>query len=118
MQYEVYRRTGISDEEFKGIDAFFKQIENEDKGLSNGAQSNLNWGAYVSGPLHPYNEKGVIYFKALVKAALQQHLLKEQKLGRQISPIRRSTTSESIGAEEEFCRSLCNQEESEALIQW
>lgn len=115
MQYEVYRRKGLSDEEFHGIDAFFKQIENEDKGLSNGAQRNLNSDTYVHGPLHPHNEKGVIYFKGLVKDALQRHALEEQELGRHIGSIRRSTDSGPVKADEAFCRAVCDQT---ALVEW
>lgn len=57
MQYEVFRHKDASDEEFKELDDFFKQVENEDKNLCNGAQRNLNAGVYVNGELQPFNEK-------------------------------------------------------------
>ncbi|KAI1617058.1 Rieske [2Fe-2S] iron-sulfur domain-containing protein [Exophiala viscosa] len=118
MQYEVYRRRGLAEQEFRDIDAFFKQIENEDKGLSNGAQRNLNSDTYVSGPLHSHNEKGVIYFKGLVKAAVEQHWSEEEKLGHKIVPIRRSMRSESIEAEERFCNAVCGDEELKSFSDW
>ena len=57
MQYEVFRHNDAPDEVFKQLDGFFKQVENEDKNLCNGAQRNLNAGVYVNGNLQPSNEK-------------------------------------------------------------
>lgn len=57
MQYEVFRHRDASDKAFKELDDFFKQVENEDKNLCNGAQKNLNAGVYVNGELQPFNEK-------------------------------------------------------------
>lgn len=57
MQYEAFRHENASDETFKELDTFFKQVENEDKNLCNGAQQNLNAGVYVNGNLQPFNEK-------------------------------------------------------------
>ncbi|KIX01928.1 uncharacterized protein Z518_07867 [Rhinocladiella mackenziei CBS 650.93] len=108
MQYEVYRHKSISDEEFKVLDAFFKNIEREDKGLCDEVQRNLNVDGYVSGPLHPHNEKGVIYFKGLVKDAIEKHLVEEQKLGRKIIPSLRRPDSKETEAEEAFCGLVCN----------
>lgn len=57
MQYEVFRHKDASDEIFKELDDFFKQVESEDKNLCNGAQQNLNAGVYINGNLQPSNEK-------------------------------------------------------------
>lgn len=57
MQYEVFRHKDATDKDFNEMDSFFKQVENEDKELCNGAQQNLNAGVYVTGNLHPFNEK-------------------------------------------------------------
>jgi len=57
MQYEVYRHKNASDEKFKELDDFFKQVESEDRGLCSGVQHNLNAGVYVNGNLQPSNEK-------------------------------------------------------------
>lgn len=56
LEYEVYRHKDASDQQFGDMDAFFRQVENEDKQLCEGAQRNLNAGVYVNGELHPANE--------------------------------------------------------------
>ena len=57
MEYEIYRHNNATDEEFKYMDDFFKQVVSEDKGLCNAAQKNLNAGLYTNGQLHPELEK-------------------------------------------------------------
>ncbi|GAD95714.1 Rieske 2Fe-2S family protein [Paecilomyces variotii No. 5] len=44
MRYDVYRHKDATDEQFIAMDKFFKQVEEEDKDLCNGAQTNLNTG--------------------------------------------------------------------------
>lgn len=125
MQYEVYRHKDASDEVFKEIDSFFKQVENEDKQLCNGAQENLNSGVYVSGNLQPFDEKvcpyllvarrfslvtfckGVLHFQELVKTSLFKHREKEEAEGREIWPSTRKTMkSQSLDEEIDFCSKL------------
>lgn len=108
MQYEVYRNIHSSDQYFEEADRFFKQVEGEDKYLCSNAQKNLNAGGYVSGPLHPHNEKGVLHFKSLIKNILVEHREKEKSLGRQITPAKRVPNSNEIEEEELFCRGLNN----------
>lgn len=113
MQYEVYRHTKCSDEEFAETDAFMKQIENEDRVLCTAVQRNLGGGVYATGPLHPENEKGVRYFKELIKKAVMGHREEEEKVGREIWPARREMKgedSEETQKDEAFCKSLCGGE--------
>ncbi|KIV79401.1 hypothetical protein PV11_06963 [Exophiala sideris] len=107
MQYEVYRHKNSSEEDFQELDQFFKQVEGEDKFLCTNAQQNLNAGGYVSGPLHPHNEKGVLHFKSLLKRQLLEHWQKEKELGRDITPAKRSPDDDDISEEELFCRDVC-----------
>lgn len=108
MQYEVYRNINSSDQDFEEMDRFFKQVEGEDKYLCTNAQKNLNAGGYVSGPLHPHNEKGVLHFKSLVKKILAEHREKEKSLGQEITPAKRAPNSTDIDEEELFCKDVCN----------
>jgi hypothetical protein len=108
LEYEVYRHKDCSQEDFDTMNPFFKQIELEDRDLCNAIQRNLDTNTYVNGPLHPHNEKGVIYFKELVREVLYKHVEEERRLGRKIYPARRSDGDEGVAAEEAFCRVACN----------
>ena len=57
IEYEVYRHKDATDEEFENINAFYRQVLEEDRQLCNLAQENLNTGVYVNGELHPEKEK-------------------------------------------------------------
>lgn len=115
MQYEVYRSKAVNDEDFKKTDEFFKQIESEDKFLCTNAQKNLNAGGYVTGPLHPHNEKGVLHFKSLVKEMVTKHWQKEKELGREIAAFRRNPHNPSVDEEELFCKSVCAGSEKDVV---
>ena len=101
------------------MNPFFKQVEIEDIGLCNAVQRSLNMDTYIKGPLHPHNEKGVIYFKNLVKDVLCKHLRDEQEAGRKIFPARREDDSEEIAEEEAFCRLACDGNSGPTVVpQW
>jgi hypothetical protein len=109
MQYEVYRHESCSEKEFKEMDEFMKQIENEDRVICTRAQKNLNAGIYDAGPLHIQREKGVRYFKSLVKEAVMSHYEEEQRRGHKILPARRQTDNEETKNERSFCENLCTE---------
>lgn len=113
MEYEVFRNHKTTDDVFGEIDAFFKQIEAEDRFLCTNAQKNLNAGGYVSGPLHPFNEKGVLYFKSLIKDVLVEHREKERAVGKEISPALRLPEDTDTREEETFCQDLCSASRSD-----
>lgn len=56
IENEVYRSHNASDTEFAAINAFYKQVLEEDRKLCIGAQENLNAGVFISGELHPDKE--------------------------------------------------------------
>lgn len=57
IENEVYRHHNAGDEEFAAINAFYKQVLEEDKQLCIGAQENLSAGVFINGELHPEKEK-------------------------------------------------------------
>jgi len=120
MEYEVYRNLSATNEEFEAMDAFFKQVEREDKFLCENVQKNLNADAYVAGPLHPHNEKGVLHFKSWLKRAVMKHQEQEKRSKHQISPMTRHMPNSNTTEEDVFCRSLCQHDSSEeqASLQW
>ncbi|KAK2786926.1 hypothetical protein FQN53_005872 [Emmonsiellopsis sp. PD_33] len=108
MEYEVYRHGSCSDEEFAEMDAFMKQVEEEDRVLCTLVQRNLNVGVYRSGPLHPHDEVGVAYVKELVKRAVVSHVEREKEEGREIWPAAVKGSGQELVGEEAFCKSLCS----------
>lgn len=57
IENEVYRHQNATDEEFANINAFYRQVLEEDRQLCDGAQKNINTGVYINGELHPEKEK-------------------------------------------------------------
>lgn len=57
IENEVYRHRDATDEEFENINAFYRQVLDEDKELCVGTQENLNAGVFTNGELHPSKEK-------------------------------------------------------------
>lgn len=57
VENEVYRHKSATDEEFAAINAFYKQVLDEDRVLCNESQKNLNAGVFVNGELHPDKER-------------------------------------------------------------
>lgn len=57
IENEVYRHKDATEKEFNDLCEFYKQVLEEDKGLCEGAQENLNSGVYINGEFHPDKEK-------------------------------------------------------------
>ena len=57
IENEVYRHRDATDEEFENINAFYRQVLDEDKELCVGTQENLSAGVFTNGELHPSKEK-------------------------------------------------------------
>lgn len=57
IENEVYRHRDATDEEFANINAFYRQVLDEDRDLCVGAQENLSAGVFINGELHPDKEK-------------------------------------------------------------
>lgn len=118
MQYEVYRHNLAPDSTFESVDAFFKQVEAEDKFLCTHAQKNLNAGAYISGPLHPHNEKGVLHFQGLVRRIVMEHREREMESGRKVSPEKRMPDNSRVKDDDLFCAGLCGNETEKGELSW
>jgi Ring hydroxylating alpha subunit (catalytic domain) len=119
MRYEFYRNNKVPQEAFQGEVDFFKQVEAEDKWLSNNAQLNLNSDTYVAGPLHPYMERAVKYFEDLLRPLLYEHVAEEKKSGKEYWPARRAEDPQKGASDDElFCQSLCDKSLAGKEIAW
>ncbi|RHZ53916.1 iron-sulfur cluster-binding protein, rieske family domain protein [Aspergillus thermomutatus] len=103
MEYEVYRHTEASDEDFEYIDSFFKRVLDEDKHLCNAAQKNLNAGVFVNGPLHPDLESAPLFFQNTVRTLLRSHRDEERKANREIWPARQHSAGQATAEDVAFC---------------
>ncbi|KAI0595986.1 Rieske domain-containing protein [Biscogniauxia sp. FL1348] len=110
IENEVYRHKNATDQEFANINAFYRQVLDEDKELCEGAQRNLDARVYVNGELHPEKEKGPIYFQNAVRRDVMEHRRKEEEQGREIWPAAPQITgemkTEKLEEEEDFCSRL------------
>ncbi|GAA6019634.1 hypothetical protein JCM10207_006949 [Rhodosporidiobolus poonsookiae] len=84
VQYDVFRHRDSTDEAFNANHEFFVQVETEDKDLCAGTQRGLEQGTFVTGPLHPVKEAGVIYFQQKHLEALKAHFELEQEAGHEL----------------------------------
>lgn len=69
IENEVYRHRDATDEEFENINAFYRQVLDEDKELCVGTQENLSAGVFTNGELHPSKEKVVLLLSYPITAA-------------------------------------------------
>ncbi|KAJ5085571.1 hypothetical protein N7532_010342 [Penicillium argentinense] len=110
VENEVFRHKDATDKEFEDINAFYRQVLDEDRELCVGAQENLSAGVFVNGELHPNKEKGPIHFQESVKRMVMEHRAKEEQSGRKeiwpALPQLRSTMTEKLIEEEKFCSQL------------
>ncbi|KAE8153025.1 hypothetical protein BDV25DRAFT_127507 [Aspergillus avenaceus] len=110
IENEVYRHRDASDEEFATINAFYKQVLDEDRDLCVGAQENLNTGVFTNGELHPDKEKGPIHFQTSVRETVMAHRKKEEQQGREIWPAVPDVVGDmrtgKLMEEETFCSQL------------
>ncbi|KAJ3521448.1 hypothetical protein NM208_g13283 [Fusarium decemcellulare] len=118
VRYEVYRNKNSSQEDFKAEVDFFKQVENEDKGLGNNAQVGLNSDTYTAGPLHPYMERAVEYFEGVLRAMLKKHSEEEKSQGRELWPARRTIPNSQLEEDEAFCRGVCESAKTTNELVW
>ena len=88
QEYDVYKLNTphATPEAHQRMLEFYQKVIQEDLDLCTAAQRNLNRGVYVSGPLHPFHEEGVVAFQQVVTEKLAQHLQQEKVAGREIWP--------------------------------
>jgi hypothetical protein len=118
MEYEVYRHIEASDEEFEYIDSFFKRVLDEDKGLCNAAQKNLNAGVFVNGQLHPDLESAPLFFQNTVRTLLRNHREEERKVNREIWPARQHSAGQATAEDISFCAELACSGNGSAELEW
>ncbi|KAF7556719.1 hypothetical protein G7Z17_g1216 [Cylindrodendrum hubeiense] len=111
IENEIYRHKIATDEEFAAINAFYKQVLEEDKHLCDEAQKNLGAGVFINGELHPDKENGPIHFQNAVREQVMSHRKKEmQQGGREIWPATPKIVGEmktgKLSEEEMFCSEL------------
>jgi hypothetical protein len=88
QEYDVYKLNTphATPEAHQRMLEFYQKVIQEDLDLCNAAQKNLSRGVYVSGPLHPFHEEGVVAFQQMVTERLVQHLQEEKTAGSEIWP--------------------------------
>jgi hypothetical protein len=120
MQYEVYRNTKSSLEDFQNIDAIYKRVMKEDKYLCDLSQKNLAAGIFVNGEMHPKMEKGPLYFQHRCRELVREHHKRETGERQEIWPARQKLPKNSVVSDEdvEFCSGLACQTESQAQLAW
>ncbi|KAK4620018.1 Carnitine monooxygenase oxygenase subunit [Fulvia fulva] len=119
VEYEVYRNTNSSDEDFKAIADTYARVMKEDKALCDKAQRNLNAGVFVNGELHPRWEKGPLFFQSSVRDVITEHFKKEKAAGQEIWPARQKVAGASGVSDEdlEICKGIgCGQQKE--ILAW
>ena len=106
QEYDVYRlkTPNATSEAHQQMINFYQQVTQEDIDLCNAAQRNLERGVYVSGPLHPFHEEGVLAFQTMIKNILARHVEDEKKAGKKIWPAERE--SDEGGNSDEICSKI------------
>ncbi|KAK1148179.1 hypothetical protein N8T08_010824 [Aspergillus melleus] len=108
IENEVYRHRDATDDEFKEINAFYRQVLDEDRELCVGTQGNLDAGIFTNGELHPTKEKGPVHFQNTVREAVMEHRrMEEQNGGQSIWPATPAPPmTQKLHEEEAFCSKL------------
>ncbi|KAF2148164.1 Rieske 2Fe-2S family protein [Myriangium duriaei CBS 260.36] len=111
IDYEVFRHKDASDDQFQKINAFYRQVLEEDKHLCNASQLNLDAGIFVNGSLHPERERGPLHCQNLIKQELMEHRTREEAQGgREIWPATPKVVGDmdtvKLTEEESFCSRL------------
>lgn len=88
QEYDVYKLNTphATPEAHQRMLGFYQKVIQEDLDLCNASQKNLSRGVYVSGPLHPFHEEGVVAFQQMVTEKLARHLQEEKIAGRELWP--------------------------------
>lgn len=111
IENEVYRHKSATTPQFNQINAFYRQVLEEDRQLCNAAQKNLDAGIIVNGELHPEKENGPIHFQSTVRRDVMEHRKREEEQGgREIWPAVPEVEGEmrtgKLVEEEKFCETL------------
>src|SRR5271156_3473300 len=86
LQYEIFKKKGLSEDVMLEFITFLKQVEKEDYDLCVACQKNLNAGVYLAGALQPEKENGTLFYQSLVRNMVLKHLSLEKDKGEKINP--------------------------------
>ncbi|CDK27849.1 unnamed protein product [Kuraishia capsulata CBS 1993] len=86
LQYDIYTKKGLEDDQKKEFVDFLQTVEIEDYNLCEATQKNLNQGVYSTGYLHPTKEQGVVYYQGVVRDMVKDHWAQEKLAGGPINP--------------------------------
>ncbi|KAJ9609477.1 hypothetical protein H2200_005804 [Cladophialophora chaetospira] len=86
QEYDVYRlkTPHATPEAHQRMTAFYRNVVDEDLGLCEGVQKNLERGVFEKGALHPFHEEGVMAFQQMVVEALREQVQLEESTGREV----------------------------------
>ncbi|KIW91672.1 uncharacterized protein Z519_07640 [Cladophialophora bantiana CBS 173.52] len=86
QEYDVYKLNTphATPEAHQRMINFYQKVVDEDFGLCERVQTNLERGIFQAGPLHPFHEEGVQAFQAMVLKVLRQQIKLEEAAGREI----------------------------------
>lgn len=121
LQYDIYKKKGISKTEIDDFVEFLQLVEIEDFDLCEATQKNLNTGVYSTGFLHPEKERGVLFYQNMVRDLVVEHVDAEKKAGKIINVATVGTPSSSAEGQklEGICNSLnCATETQQAVLAW
>lgn len=121
LQYDIYTKKGLPEEEKKEFIDFLQLVELEDFNLCQLTQKNLNQGVYSSGYLHPTKERGVLYYQGLVRDMVKEHFALETEHGGPINPafVGGASTNKDVQELDEICNQLeCQGSNPETKIDW
>ncbi len=117
QEYDVYRLNTphATPEAHARMTAFYKNVVDEDFGLCEGVQRNLERGVFERGPLHPFYEEGAVAFQRMVVDMLREQVALEEGVGREVwasRPVekgfgKKRVAGDENGSHEEDGKSVC-----------
>ncbi|KIW81235.1 hypothetical protein Z517_04260 [Fonsecaea pedrosoi CBS 271.37] len=86
QEYDVYKlkMPHATPEAHERMINFYKKVVDEDFGLCEKVQRNLERGIFQTGPLHPFHEEGVLAFQSMVLNVLKEQIKLEEAAGGEI----------------------------------
>ncbi|KIY00723.1 uncharacterized protein Z520_03388 [Fonsecaea multimorphosa CBS 102226] len=86
QEYDVYKLNTphATPEAHERMIRFYQKVVDEDFGLCEKVQKNLERGVFARGPLHPFHEEGVLAFQSMVLKVLKDQIQLEEAAGREV----------------------------------
>lgn len=122
LQYDIYTKKGLDENEKKEFVDFLQLVELEDFNLCQETQKNLNQGIYSNGFLHPTKERGVLYYQGVVRDMVKRHFnLEQSNGGMPINPaaVGNPVKNADIQELEDICAKIeCQGSNPESELTW